>query len=68
MIESARDRLFAELTKLREHDTTARPVETAQILLTRWWARANWKSRQQLIDAAEWLIRLQRNRGIQPLA
>lgn len=68
-IETARNRLFAELSELRKRPgNPAKPIETAQVLLTRWWGRANWKSRERLIRTAEWLIRLERNRGMQPIA
>ena len=68
-IEAARNRLFAELTKLRsEHGPAARAAETAQVLLTRSWARASWSAREKLIGAAEWLLRLQRNRAVEPFA
>ena len=69
LIGTERERLFAELTILRElRGSSARAVETAQCLLTRWWAKANWRKREQLLKAADWLIRLEYNRGAQPRA
>jgi hypothetical protein len=68
-IENDRNRLYAELTKLRiEHGPSVRPAKNGQDLLTRSWGRASWKSREQLLKTAEWLIRLlERNRRI-PIA
>ncbi|MBI3704428.1 MAG: hypothetical protein HY244_11435 [Rhizobiales bacterium] len=64
LIETKRKRLFAELTMLREmRGPSARAAETAQHLLTRWWAKANWRKREQLLRAADWLIRLESNHG-----
>jgi len=39
---------------------SARPVKTAQVLLTQSWGRASWEMREQLINAADWLVRLER--------
>jgi hypothetical protein len=60
-IETDRARLIVEMEQLRNgRQQSARPVETAQVLLTRGWARASWKTREQLINAADWLVRLER--------
>jgi hypothetical protein len=68
-IETHRARLFAELTMLREmRGPSAQAAETAQRLLTRWWAKANWRTREQLLKSADWLIRLEHNREVQPPA
>lgn len=62
-IVSNRKRLVAELTQLRKlRGPSARAVATAQTLLTRAWARATWRSRERLIRAAEWLVRLEQHR------
>jgi hypothetical protein len=69
LIETERTRLFAELTMLRElRGPSARAIETARLLLTRSWAKASWRAREQLLRAADWLIRLEHNRGAQPPA
>jgi hypothetical protein len=66
LIETERKRLFAELTMLRElRGPSAHAVETAQRLLTRWWAKANWRTRVRLLKAADWLIHLEHNRDVQ---
>ncbi len=55
-----RNRLFDELTKLREaYGPSAQAIETARILLTKQWGKANWRTREQLVKAAEWLLRLE---------
>ena len=60
--ETDRERLVAELSELRKRPgNAAKPVKTAQILLTRCWVRASWKARARLIEAAEWLVRLERS-------
>ena len=59
-IENQRERLFAELAQLRAlHGTSARSIETARVLLTRWWVKANWRTREKLVASAEWLVRLE---------
>lgn len=60
LIENQRKRLFDEMTELREaRGPTARAVETARLLLTKQWIKANWRTREQLIKAADWLVRLE---------
>ena len=69
LIETERTRLFAELTMLRElRGPSARAVETARLLLTRSWAKASWRARQQLLRSANWLVSVEYNRGAQPRA
>lgn len=63
-IEGDRNRLVAELMRLREVCAEpAGPVQTALILLTSKWAEANWRARERLIKAADWLLRLESRRG-----
>ena len=65
-MENERKRLFDEITTLREaRGPSARAIETARILLTRQWIKANWRTREQLIKAADWLVRLEGMRGVQ---
>ena len=69
LIDTERARLFVDLTMLRElRGPSARAVETARLLLTRSWAKANWRAREQLLKSANWLIRLEHNREVQPPA
>jgi hypothetical protein len=66
IIENQRQKLFAELMQLRElPGTSARSIETARTLLTKWWAKATWRKREQLIKSADWLIRLECTRAVQ---
>lgn len=63
MIEAERGRLFAETERLtRSGGLSARSAGTARVLLTRWWAEANWHKREALVRAADWLVRLEQNR------
>lgn len=63
-IESDRSRLVVELMRLRDvYAEPAGPVQTALILLTSKWAEANWRARERLIKAADWLLRLESRRG-----
>ncbi len=64
-IESDRNRLVTELMRMREACAQpARPLKTALNLLTSKWAEANWRARERLIKAADWIIRLESRRGI----
>ena len=58
-----RERLVAELTKLREQGHDSRFLTNAEQLLTRWWSASGWNARQQLLKSAEWLLRLEKNPG-----
>lgn len=65
VIESHRKRLFDELLQLRElQGTSARSIDTARALLTNWWAKANWRTREELIKSADWVVRLESTRAI----
>lgn len=61
-----RERLVAEIAAIRKLGQASDLSVKAERLLTRWWARANWDARERLITAAEWLLRLEANRGTQP--
>jgi hypothetical protein len=65
-MESERSRLFDEITILRKaRGPSARAIDTAQVLLTRHWIKANWRTREQLIKAAHWLLHLEAIREMQ---
>ena len=59
-ILSQRGRLIAELIALRGRGCNSRHVENALQLLTRWWCRASWSAREDLLKSADWLVRLER--------
>ena len=60
-----RERLVAEIAAIRKLGQASELTVKAERLLTRWWARANWGARKRLITSAEWLLRLEANRGAQ---
>ena len=63
-IESDRNRLFVELMRMRDaYREPARPLQNALNLLTSKWSRANWRSREQLLKAADWLLQLESQRS-----
>jgi hypothetical protein len=63
---SHRERLVAEIASIRKLGHGTEFSEKAERLLTRWWGRANWDGRRKLIETAEWLVRLECNRGAHP--
>ena len=65
-IEARRDQLFAEMALLSEvHGPSMRSLQTARVLLTKWWGRGSWQTREELIKAADLLVRNERSRGMQ---
>jgi hypothetical protein len=63
-IATRRDQLISEVKRLREKcELTSPSIETVRRLLTRSWGRASWRTRAQLIKAADWLIRLETARA-----
>lgn len=60
-----RERLVAEIAAIRKLGHASELTVKAERLLTRWWARASWDARKRLITSAEWLLRLELNRGAQ---
>ena len=63
-ILARRDRLVAELAVLREqHGSPSSSADKALTLLTRWWSNADWNGREELLNAADWLVRLEKVRG-----
>jgi hypothetical protein len=62
-IDAARDRLVAETQMLdRLEGASAKTLKTARLLLTRLWAKADWRRREELLRAADWLIRAETSR------
>jgi hypothetical protein len=54
-----RERLIAEVQGLSSVEGCAESARKAQQLLTRWWAKADWKAREELLRVAEWVIRVE---------
>lgn len=58
-IAAQRDQLVAELRRLETADgPPADFAAKARDLLTRAWAKADWKGRQDLLKAAQWMVHL----------
>ena len=58
-IVAERERLVAEMALLRHQRGSSKLIDKAQTLLTRWWSKANWNTRAELLKAADWLVRLE---------
>jgi hypothetical protein len=59
-IENERDKLVGEIARLRGSPDSSLPsIDTARTLLTRHWIKGDWRTREQLIAAARWLIQLE---------
>lgn len=54
-----RERLIAELQGLSAVESCSESAKKALQLLTRWWARADWSAREELLRTAEWVIRVE---------
>lgn len=64
-IENDRNRLVAEAMRMRAAGAEpAQPLLTALNLLTSKWAEANWRARERLLKAADWMIRLESRRVV----
>jgi hypothetical protein len=63
-----RDHLISEMKSLRDkYGSTIGSIETVRRPLSWPWGRANWRTRAQLIEAADWLVRIEKTRaGILP--
>ncbi len=61
-IEKERNRLFDELMLLRRMQSApSQALETARILLTRQWIKADWRERERLNKAAGWALQIELN-------
>lgn len=58
-----REDLLQRMKVLQQQAEPPRSIETAQALLTRWWAHATWQKRERLIKAAEWIVRVESKLG-----
>jgi nucleoside recognition membrane protein YjiH len=54
-----RERLIVEVQTLSTVEGCAESAKKAQQLLTRWWAKADWKAREELLRVAAWVIRVE---------
>ncbi|MBX9840621.1 MAG: hypothetical protein K2Z80_02305 [Xanthobacteraceae bacterium] len=55
-----RKQLVAEVGRLRGEGSSSTFADNAMQLLTRWWASTGWNAREELLKAADWLIRVER--------
>jgi len=54
-----RERLIVEVQGLSAVEGCAESAKKAQQLLTRWWAKADWKAREELLKVAAWVIHVE---------
>jgi hypothetical protein len=60
LIEYERERLFGKIARLRQQcGAPTQFIDKAEVLLTRLWAMADWRTRGQLTKTANWLVRLE---------
>lgn len=57
---SQRDQLIDEILVCSRARTPSPFIKKASALLTRFWARADWKSREEILRAARWLVEMGR--------
>src|SRR5262249_24576698 len=59
---SQRDQLIDEILLVRSRGQVSAPrlIDKAHALLTRFWARADWESREEILRTARWLVTLGR--------
>src|SRR5215468_3763315 len=62
-IASQRESRLSEIESLRRAGLAPEAfVDKAQTLLTQRWSKATWRSREQLLRAVDWLLRMERAR------
>jgi hypothetical protein len=62
-IASQRASRLSEIESLRRDGLASESfVDKAQTLLTQRWSKATWRSREQLLRAVDWLLRMERAR------
>ena len=62
-IASQRESRLSEIESLRRDGLASDSfVDKAQTLLTQRWSKATWRSREQLLRAVDWLLRMERAR------
>lgn len=62
-IVARREHLVAEINLLLARGETSQFAKNARKLLNRSWASANWHTRENLLKAADWLVRLEQRGG-----
>jgi hypothetical protein len=60
-LQSRRDSLMNEISTIRSYAKAPSPlIDKADTLLTRFWAKAGWQSREQILRSAHWLLAIGR--------
>ena len=58
---SQRDEQVTEIAMLRSRTPTPSPfVKKAETLLTRYWSRADWHAREEILRTVRWLLSMAR--------
>jgi hypothetical protein len=58
---SQRDEQAGEIAMLLSHESTpSRFIKKAETLLTRYWARADWQAREEILRTVRWLLSMAR--------
>jgi hypothetical protein len=51
---------------LSRKSTPSRFVKKAETLLTRYWARADWQGREEILRTVRWLLSMARLESVKP--
>jgi len=57
-----RERKMTEIIELRAGIGPGTFTDKAETLLTRFWSKATWRSREGILRTADWLLRMERKR------
>lgn len=64
---SQRDEQVTEIVMLRScTPTPSRFIKKAETLLTRYWARADWQAREEILRTVRWLLSMARLESVKP--
>jgi hypothetical protein len=62
---SQRDAQVTEIVMLRSRAPSAF-IKNAETLLTRYWARADWQAREEILRTVRWLLSMARLEAVKP--
>jgi hypothetical protein len=62
-ILASRERLMLNLAAARISGQGSQFSANAEELLTRWWAKASWHQRREILRTVDWLLRLETHRN-----
>jgi hypothetical protein len=64
---SQRDEQMTQIVMLRSRAGAPSPfLRKAETLLTRYWARADWQAREEILRTVRWLLSMARLEAVQP--